>query len=90
MIAAFDFDHTIINDNSDTYINKLVSGEKISFPRHVEDAYKTGGWTLRMQAVFDYMHKELGIKENDFINCLQEIKIDDSMRELFYLLKVGY
>ena len=92
MIAAFDFDHTIISVNSDTYINKLIPSNdeqgKVTFPSHVEEAYKQGGWTLRMQSVFDYMHSEFGINEIDFTKCLQEIKIEEPMKELFHLLKV--
>lgn len=94
MIAAFDFDNTVINCNSDTYIDKLVKknvlpgGSKFCYPPSIGEAYKQNGWTKRMQAVFDYMHGEFGITEADFISCMKEIKIDESMKRLFNLLKV--
>lgn len=93
MIAAFDFDNTVINCNSDTYIDKLVkknvsSEEKFSYPPAVREIYEQHGWTKRMQAVFDYMQSEFGITEADFVSCMKEIKIDESMKRLFNLLKV--
>ena len=91
MIAAFDFDHTIINVNSDTYIDKLVekhAGPDFKYPENVRKIYKTHGWTARMQAVFHYMQDHCKIVESDFIDCIKEIKIEDSMKELFCLLKV--
>lgn len=94
MIAAFDFDNTVINVNSDTYIDKLVStitqpgSVNFTYPTRIEDIYQKHGWTARMQAVFDLMHEQYQITESDFQACLNEIKIDDSMKELFRLLKV--
>lgn len=90
MIAAFDFDHTIINVNSDTYINKLVlkhAGADFKYPEHINQVYEKYGWTARMQAVFDYMQGEFQISDQDLIECIREIKIDDSMKDLFRLLK---
>jgi len=91
MIAAFDFDNTVINCNSDTYIDRLVkkkNGERFSYPSTIKEAYEQHGWTRRMQAVFDYMHSEFGITESEFVSCLKEIKIDECMKRLFSLLKV--
>ena len=92
MIAAFDFDHTIIEVNSDTYINKLLTRqsdqpEQFKFSSKIEQTYKIHGWTARMQAVFDLMHQEFNIGELDFVECLKEINISDSMKSLFRLLK---
>ena len=92
MIAAFDFDHAIIEVNSDTYINKLLMCERdqleqIKYSPKIEEIYKIHGWTARMQAVFDLMHQEFNIGELHFIECLKEIKISDSMKRLFCLLK---
>ncbi len=93
MIAAFDFDNTIIPVNSDTYINKLVkSRRELSdlthiYPHHVEEIGDINGWTARMQAVFDFMHKEYNITEKDFTECLNEIEIEESMKKLLRALK---
>ena len=96
-IAAFDFDHTIIDTNSDTFINKIVlekesllskddckSDYRFKYPSEIE---KHQCWTVRMNAVFNFMHSKYRITETDFIQCLKEIKIHDSMKQLLFLLK---
>lgn len=50
VLLAFDFDHTIIGDNSDTYIAKLAPGGKI--PKEIKDLYSERGWTHFMGQVF--------------------------------------
>jgi pyridoxal phosphate phosphatase PHOSPHO2 len=93
MIAAFDFDHTIIDVNSDTYINKLLieceekNNGEFKFSSSIEEIYQKHGWTKRMQAVFDLMHEKYKIGEDQFVLCLKEIKIKETMKKLFYLLK---
>jgi len=87
MIAAFDFDNTIIQVNSDTYIDKLVKNSIATFPSHVEQTYNTHGWTARMQAVFDLMHSEFNVTETDLVKCLKEIEVDESMKKLLRVLK---
>ena len=93
-LAAFDFDHTIINSNSDIYIDKVLiektsclNGKSYEYPVEVEKNYDSHGWTERMNAVFDHMYSKHGIKGIDLLECLKEIKIDDSMISLIKLLK---
>ena len=93
-IAAFDFDHTIIDVNSDTYINKLIdekeesSKKKHKYPAHIE-THKC--WTQRMNGVFDYLHSNYSITEADYRKCLGEIQVDESMKQLLRFLKqTGY
>ena len=82
-IAAFDFDHTLIDVNSDTYIDKLLikdsDTKRYKYPDSVEDLYKQFNWTYRMNGVFEYMNTNHNITKSDLINCLNEIKINDSM-----------
>ena len=83
-IAAFDFDHTIIDVNSDTFINKLISVKpNHKFSKEIES---NKCWTIRMNAVFMEMHTNHKITQTDYITCLNEIKISDSMLELLRLL----
>jgi pyridoxal phosphate phosphatase PHOSPHO2 len=82
-VAAFDFDNTIINFNSDTYINKLIdSGKKIKFPNEIEILRDTHGWTQRMNAVFKYMLDVHKINKEIMINCIKEIQIEKPMLDL--------
>ena len=87
-LAAFDFDNTIINVNSDTYINKLIETEKkVKFPSEIEDLRDTHGWTQRMNAVFSHMFTQHNIRKADYLNCVSEIKIDHAMIDLLRKLK---
>lgn len=89
-LAAFDFDHTIINENSDIYINKILTkNDNISFKKYKypEEVEMPECWTDRMSRVFEYMHSNFNIKSLDFIECLKEIKIDESMKSLINGLK---
>jgi pyridoxal phosphate phosphatase PHOSPHO2 len=99
-LAVFDFDNTLINVNSDTYINKLVESKivaanftddtslkKFKYPSEIEDLYAKFNWTHRMNGVFEYMKREHDIGKNDIINCVGEIRLDDSMIEVIKTLK---
>ena len=79
VLVAFDFDHTLIDNNSDTYINKLAPGHKI--PEDVKSLYRKDGWTLYMREVFKFLHSN-GISKDDILTCLEEIKLTDGMRDL--------
>ncbi|KAJ8971103.1 hypothetical protein NQ314_000885 [Rhamnusium bicolor] len=65
-LAVFDFDHTIINDNSDTAVMNLVDHSKI--PKEVKKLHRSDGWTAFMQGVFNTLH-EHNIKEE----CIKEL-----------------
>jgi pyridoxal phosphate phosphatase PHOSPHO2 len=88
-LAVFDFDHTIINENSDIYINKLLirnndessDFKRFKFPIEIEKM-REKGWTNRMNAVFEYMHSIYNINKSKLIDCLEEIKVDDCMLRL--------
>ena len=38
ILVAFDFDHTLIDENSDVYVRKLAPDGKI--PQHIKDKYR--------------------------------------------------
>lgn len=94
-LAAFDFDHTIIDVNSDMYINKLIADaakpsrhHHHKYPAHVEEH---SCWTQRMNAVFEYLHSSRGVTQTEYVRCLSEIQIDESMKQLLTRLKrTGY
>lgn len=91
-LAAFDFDHTIIVHNSDTYIDKILFEKTTNnlnnkYPEEIEKKTELHGWTTRMNSVFEYMFSKFNIKGKDILECLKEIKIDDSMVSLIKSLK---
>lgn len=53
-LAAFDFDHTMVNDNTDTVVASLLNPGDI--PPEVISLSKTG-WTKYMQAIFALLHQ---------------------------------
>jgi len=87
--AIFDFNQTLIDTNSDYYINKLI-GEKIErdqYPSEIEELYSKFDWTTRMNAVIEYMFDSYGIETNLILECLREIRMEDSMINLLRLLR---
>lgn len=83
-LALFDFDNTIIDCNSDTYIDKLIG---YTFNKYPQEINSIKHWTQRMNHVFDYMSSKYNIKIEDIIECLKEIKIDSHMIDLILKLK---
>ncbi|XP_022919252.1 probable phosphatase phospho2 isoform X2 [Onthophagus taurus] len=53
-LAIFDFDHTIIDLNSDIVIRDLIPTDDI--PNNVKEQYKSDGWTAYMQGIFKLLH----------------------------------
>ena len=83
-LVAFDFDHTIIDDNSDLYVRKLAPNGQV--PKHIKDLYSENGWTEYMGAIFRYLY-ETGISPNQMLNCMKEIPLVKGMDNLFSLLQ---
>lgn len=70
-LAVFDFDHTIIDENSDIVVRDIVPKEEI--PASVKQLYKSDGWTAYMQGVFDVLHNK-EISENKIQQTIEEIQ----------------
>lgn len=79
ILFAFDFDHTVIDDNSDLYCKKLALNGKI--PQEIEQTYSDLGWTKYMGLIFEYLHKH-GVTEQHFRDCMNEIPLTKGMREV--------
>lgn len=50
ILFVFDFDHTVIDGNSDLYCKRLAPGGKI--PKEIEETYSDLGWTHYMGFIF--------------------------------------
>lgn len=88
-LAVFDFDHTVVDDNTDTAVIGLL--DKSSIPESVRQLYKTDGWTSYMQSIFDILHKK-NIGKKKITETITKIKCVDGMCELIKDLKqnLGY
>lgn len=75
MLVVFDFDHTVVDGNTDTWITKLSDD--------VKPILKTSDvcWTDRMNAVFCKLH-EKNFRKSDFDKCLQTLPFTKGMKEL--------
>ena len=88
-IAVFDFNHTLIDTNSDYYINKLIEEKDqfFQFPNEIENLYTKFDWTSRMNAAIEFMFDFYGVDTNRILECLKEIRIDDAMIKLLKVLR---
>lgn len=68
-LGVFDFDHTIIEDNSDVVVCNLLSD---SIPQQTKKLAETGQWTAYMRDIFSLLHKQ-GISEEMIRSAIVEI-----------------
>lgn len=54
-LAAFDFDHTIVNDNTDIVARNLIDSKLIS--NDIKELYTASGWIPYMQKIFQLLHQ---------------------------------
>ena len=52
-LFVFDFDETIISDNSDTYIYRMLKEGKL--PKDLQETYTAGLWNAFMNRTFEFM-----------------------------------
>ena len=78
ILVAFDFDHTIIDKNTDTYIFNLIPK---GLPRHLEESRKGSQWTEFMQSVFDHLYK-IGKSPTNITEFMKTLKLTAGMHEL--------
>ncbi|XP_021949604.1 probable phosphatase phospho2 isoform X2 [Folsomia candida] len=60
-LYAFDFDHTILKDNSDTEVTKLVDSP---LPEAIRNFYDGTNWTQFMNKVFEFL-RDQGVTVED-------------------------
>lgn len=80
-LAVFDFDHTIVDDNTDTVIVQLIK----DIPKEVKLLHRSDGWTAFMQAVFKLAHQQQ-IDEKEIANHIKKIPPVKGMCELLQVL----
>lgn len=83
ILVAFDFDHTVIDGNSDIEISHLCPGGKV--PKEIKSKYSEKSWTNYMGAIFKYLH-EHGTTAADMENTIHSIPLTAGMEELFKFL----
>ncbi len=77
-LIAFDFDRTIVEDNTDSVVQVIKDSGPI--PPDLNAIAEEKGWTAFMQAVFKHLHSK-GIKECDIREKIQSMEFVDGMKE---------
>ncbi|KAM9305771.1 pyridoxal phosphate phosphatase PHOSPHO2 [Gastrophryne carolinensis] len=83
ILLVFDFDHTIINDNSDTWIVQCAPDKKL--PNMLKNSYEKGKWTEYMGRIFTYLGEQ-GIREEDMKRIMIAIPYTPGMTELLHFI----
>nr|XP_004651991.1 pyridoxal phosphate phosphatase PHOSPHO2 [Jaculus jaculus] len=84
ILLVFDFDNTIIDDNSDTWIVQCAPDKKL--PVELEDSYEKGFWTEFMGRVFKYLGEE-GVKAEEMKRAVTSMPFTFGMAELFSFIR---
>lgn len=86
VLLVFDFDNTIIDDNSDTWIIQCAPDKKL--PIELQDSYQKGLWTEFMGRVFKYLRDE-GVKEEELKRAVTSLPFTSGMIELLSFLRMN-
>ncbi|KAG8244289.1 Phospho-2-dehydro-3-deoxyheptonate aldolase AroG [Homalodisca vitripennis] len=85
LLVAFDFDHTMVEENSDIVARKLIHVDLI--PEKVRRLYQTSGWTQYMAEVFKLLYKNK-VKKEMILGAMHNLTPTPNMQELLKWLKV--
>ena len=84
LLAAFDFDNTIVNDNTDYVVRNLIAKDKIT--DEVKKLYSSDGWTAFMQEIFHLLHAD-GVTPAQIRDVIVGIPVTPGMDTLLCQLK---
>ena len=84
ILAVFDFDHTLIELNTDAEVQKLSPGG--SLPQEVHSLRRSMGWTEFMQQVFTHLNKE-SVKSDEIKKFIRSLEFTPGAGELIRTLK---
>lgn len=83
VLVVFDFDHTVVHANSDTWVHKAAPGGCL--PPSVKDLYRDGDWTGFMNQIFAYMSTQ-GVTADQMRAVMESIPWTPGMPELLDFL----
>lgn len=86
-LLVFDFDETIINENSDDSIVRAAPGQAL--PEHIRQSFHEGFYNEYMQRVLAYMGDQ-GVKMGDFKAVYENIPLSPGMSDLFQFLSKNH
>lgn len=78
-LVAFDFDHTVVDDNTDAVARNLLPKDALI---SAEEVYKeTDSWTLYMREIFKCLY-EMNVSKQELVSAIQNIKPINDMDNL--------
>jgi pyridoxal phosphate phosphatase PHOSPHO2 len=83
LLVVFDFDHTIVDDNTDLIVQKLVSSDKIT--DDVKKLHHADGWTAYMQEIFRILRKS-GVTCREIRDAIIHVPATPGMVDLIQFL----
>jgi Haloacid Dehalogenase superfamily, subfamily IB, phosphoserine phosphatase-like/2,3-diketo-5-methylthio-1-phosphopentane phosphatase len=83
LLVVFDFDHTIVDGNTDLIVQKLLPSDKIT--EDVKRLHHKDGWTAYMQEIFHLLHKN-GVTSLQIQDAIAHIPATPGIKELVQLL----
>ncbi|KAJ6658161.1 hypothetical protein lerEdw1_001428 [Lerista edwardsae] len=82
-LLIFDFDETIINENSDDSVLQALPGKQL--PESIRQTYREGFYNEYMQRVLQYLGDQ-GVKMAAFKSVYEKIPLSPGMGDLFQFL----
>lgn len=76
VLVVFDFDYTLVDGNTDTWITKLSQSAKTVLSKSSREMC----WTDAMQDVFKFLHDE-NFSQKDYESCFESLHFMDGMKE---------
>lgn len=82
-LAVFDFDHTVVEDNSDIVARNLLTEE---IPDDIKNLHKSSGWIAYMSEIFKLLHKS-GFRKDRIRSAIVNIPEVNGMKNCMKLIK---
>ncbi|KAM9409310.1 pyridoxal phosphate phosphatase PHOSPHO2 [Pholidichthys leucotaenia] len=79
ILVALDFDHTVVDDNSDTWVIKCLPSPTL--PDSVKNSYRKGHWTEFMGRVMSYIGEQ-EVSPDRLRGVMETIPYTDGMKDL--------
>ena len=81
----FDFDHTLVDGNTDTWVTKMYPPTKQLIRKHQQNGWC---WTNIMSNVFSVLSSS-NFKQKDYERCLETLQLTPGMQETCNFLRVA-
>lgn len=82
-LAVFDYDHTIVDKNTDLVARDLIPENLI--PANVKSLYKSSGWIDYMQEIFNLLHAHK-VTQDQIEQAIRDISETKGMKKCFQQL----